>query len=224
MTLLLGIFRRLVEQDRMVREGRWQEGRPQLLKIPRLMGQTLGFIAFGHVARAVARRARPFGLHMLAYDPFVGELIMPEYDVLPATLLEVLQQSDFVSMHAPATPETQSMLNETHFRQMKKTAIFINTGRGRTVDESALIKALREGWIAGAGLDVLETEPPSPTNSLLKMENVILTAHVASASARFDPARKRRVGQELALALGGRWPLSCVNPSVLQGSRLRRWR
>ena len=224
MTLLLGIFRRLVEQDRMVREGRWQEGRPQLLKIPRLMGQTLGFIAFGHVARAVARRARPFGLHMLAYDPFVGELIMPEYDVLPATLLEVLQQSDFVSMHAPATPETQSMLNETHFRQMKKTAIFINTGRGRTVDESALIKALREGWIAGAGLDVLETEPPTPTNPLLKMDNVILTAHVASASARFDPARKRRVGQELALALGGRWPLSCVNPSVLQGSRLRRWR
>jgi D-3-phosphoglycerate dehydrogenase / 2-oxoglutarate reductase len=224
MTLLLGTFRRLVEQDRMVREGRWREGRPQLLKIPRLMGQTLGFIAFGHVARAVARRARPFGLRMLAYDPFVEELIMSECDVLPATLSEVLQQSDFVSMHAPATPVTQSMLNETLFRQMKKTAIFINTGRGRTVDESALIKALREGWIGGAGLDVLETEPPTPTNSLLKMDNVILTAHVASASARFDPARKRRVGQELALALSGRWPLSCVNPSVLQGSRLRRWR
>jgi D-3-phosphoglycerate dehydrogenase / 2-oxoglutarate reductase len=224
MTLLLGAFRRLVEQDRMVREDRWQEGRPHLLKIPRLMGQTLGFIAFGHVARAVARRARPFGLRMLAYDPFVEELIMSEYDVLPATLSEVLQQSDFVSMHAPATPETESMLNETLFRQMKKTAIFINTGRGRTVDESALIKALREGWIAGAGLDVLETEPPTPTNPLLKMDNVILTAHVASASARFDPARKRRVGQELALALRGRWPLSCVNPSVLQGSRLRRWR
>jgi D-3-phosphoglycerate dehydrogenase / 2-oxoglutarate reductase len=224
MTLLLGTFRRLVEQDRMVREDRWREGRPQLLKIPRLMGQTLGFIAFGHVARAVAHRARPFGLRMLAYDPFVEELIMSEYDVLPATLSEVLQQSDFVSMHAPATPETESMLNETLFRQMKKTAIFINTGRGRTVDESALIKALREGWIAGAGLDVLETEPPTPTNSLLKMDSVILTAHVASASARFDPARKRRVGQELALALSGRWPLSCVNPSVLQGSRLRRWR
>ena len=224
MTLLLGTFRRLVEQDRMVREGRWREGRPQLLKIPRLMGQTLGFIAFGHVARAVARRARPFGLRMLAYDPFVEELIMSEYDVQPATLSEVLQQSDFVSMHAPATPETESMLNEILFRQMKKTAIFINTGRGRTVDESALIKALREGWIAGAGLDVLETEPPTPTNPLLKMDNVVLTAHVASASARFDPARKRRVGQELALALSGRWPLSCVNPSVLQGSRLRRWR
>jgi D-3-phosphoglycerate dehydrogenase len=223
MTLLLATFRRLVEQDRMVREGRWREGRPQLLKFPRLMGQTLGFIAFGHVARAVARRARPFGLRMLAYDPFVEELVMPEYDAIPATLSEVLQQSDFVSMHAPATLEAQGMLKETHFRQMKKNAIFINTGRGPTVDETALIKALQEGWIAGAGLDVLATEPPSYNNPLLKMDNVILTAHVASASARFDPARKRRVGQELALALSGRWPMSCVNPSVLQGSNLRRW-
>ena len=223
MTLLLATFRRLVEQDRMVREGRWREGRPQLLKFPRLMGQTLGFIAFGHVARAVARRARPFGLRMLAYDPFVEELIMPEYDALPATLSEVLQQSDFVSMHAPATLEAQGMLKETHFRQMKKNAIFINTGRGPTVDETALIKALQDGWIAGAGLDVLATEPPGHNNPLLKMDNVILTAHVASASARFDPARKRRVGQELALALSGRWPMSCVNPAVLQGSNLRRW-
>src|SRR5271169_812851 len=222
-TLLLATFRRLVEQDRMVREGRWWEGRPQLMKFPRLMGQTLGFIAFGHVARAVARRARPFGLRMLAYDPFVEELIMPEYDVLPATLPEVLQQSDFVSMHAPATLEAQSMLNETHFRQMKKTAIFINTGRGRTVDEPALIKALRDGWIAGAGLDVLETEPPKPDNPLLKMDNVTLTPHVASASARFDPMRRRRVGQEVALALKGQWPRSCVNPTVLERSSLKRW-
>jgi D-3-phosphoglycerate dehydrogenase len=223
MTLLLATFRRLVEQDRMVREGRWREGRPQLLNFPRLMGQTLGFIAFGHVARAVARRARAFGLRMLAYDPYVEELIMPDYDVLPATLFEVLQQSDFVSMHAPATREAQGMLTETHFRQMKRNAIFVNTGRGPTVDEAALIKALQEGWIAGAGLDVLETEPPGHNNPLLKMDNVILTAHVASASARFDPARKRRVGQELALALSGRWPMSCVNPAVLQGSDLRRW-
>ncbi len=93
------------------------------------------------------------------------------------------------------------MLTEKHFRMMKPTALFINTGRGATVDEAALIKALQEGWIAGAGLDVLETEPPEPDNPLLKMDNVILTAHVASASARFDPARRRRVGQEIALVL-----------------------
>jgi D-3-phosphoglycerate dehydrogenase len=222
-TLLLGGFRRLVEQDRMVREGRWREGRPQLLKIPRLMGQTLGFIAFGHVARAVAARARGFGVHMLAYDPFVEELIMPPYGVVPATLEEVLHQSDFVSMHAPATPEAQGMLKEQHFRMMKPTAWFINTGRGPTVDESALITALQQGWIAGAALDVLEQEPPRQDNPLLQMTNVILTAHVASASSRFDPARKRRVGQELALVLTGRWPMSCVNPSVLVNSPLQRW-
>jgi D-3-phosphoglycerate dehydrogenase / 2-oxoglutarate reductase len=115
----------------MVREGRWREGRPQLLKFPRLMGQTLGFIAFGHVARAMARRARPFGLRMPAYDHFVEELIMPEYEALPATLSEVLQQSDFVSMHAPATLEAQGMLKE-QFRQMKKNAIFINPRKAKS--------------------------------------------------------------------------------------------
>lgn len=223
MTLLLASFRRVLEQDRMVREGRWREGRPALLKIPRLMGQTLGFISFGRVARAVARRAKPFGLRLMAYDPFIAETLMPEYDVLPATLKEVLSQSDFVSMHAPATPEAQGMLREEHFRMMKSTAIFINTGRGPTVDEAALIKALQQGWIAHAGLDVLEQEPPGHNNPILSMSNVTLSAHTASASARFDPARKRRVGQNLAQVLSGRWPLSCVNPAVLMKSELRRW-
>ena len=223
MALLLSGFRRVIEQDRMVREGRWREGRPALLQIPRMMGQTLGFIAFGHVARAVARRAAGFGLRMIAYDPFIEELVMPDYGVVPATLEEVLSQSDFVSMHAPATPEAEGMLTEKHFRQMKKTAIFINTGRGPTVQEAGLIKALQEGWIAHAALDVLETEPPGHNNPLLSMGNVTLSAHVASASARFDPARKRHVGRELGLVLSGRWPMSCVNPSVLAKSDLRRW-
>lgn len=223
MTLLLASHRRVIEQDQIVREGRWREGRPALLKIPRLMGQTLGFIAFGHVARAVAMRAKGFGLRLIAYDPFIEELVMPQYGVLPATLEEVLSQSDFISMHAPATPEAQGLLKEKHFRQMKPTAVFINTGRGPTVDEPSLIKALQENWIAHAGLDVLEQEPPGHNNPLLKMGNVTLSAHTASASARFDPARKRRVGQELALSMQGKWPMSCVNPSVLAKSNLRRW-
>ncbi len=223
MTLILATYRRLVFQDRLVRDGRWKEGRPMLYAFPRLMGQTLGFIAFGHVARAVALRARPFGLHMLAYDPYVEELAMSPYGVEPVGLAELLQRSDIVSIHAPATADAHHMLKEEQFRLMKPGAIFINTGRGPTVDEAALIRALQEGWIAGAGLDVLETEPPGGNNPLLGMDNVILTAHVASASARFDPARKRRVGQELALVLRGRWPMSCVNPSVLAKSDLRRW-
>ena len=202
---------------------RWAEGRPALLKIPRRMGQTLGFISFGRVARAVAKRAAPFGLRMMAYDPFIQETLMYDHGVIPSTLSEVLSQSDFVSMHAPARPEVHHMLTEKHFRQMKKSAVFINTGRGATVDEEALIKALQEGWITHAALDVLEKEPPSHNNPMLGMDNVTLTAHVASASARFDEARKRRVGYELSLVLQGMWPVSCVNPSVLQNTALRRW-
>ncbi|MBV9533268.1 MAG: C-terminal binding protein [Bradyrhizobium sp.] len=223
MMLLLAGFRRLVKQDRLVREGRWTEGRPALLKIPRLMGQTLGFISFGRVARAVAKRAAPFGLRLMAFDPFIQETLMFDHGVIPATLSEVLSQADFVSMHAPARPEVHHMVTERHFRQMKKSTIFINTGRGATVDEEALIKALQEGWIAHAALDVLEKEPPSHNNPLLRMENVTLTAHVASASARFDEARKRRVGYELSLVLSGMWPVSCVNPAVLQNTKLKRW-
>src|SRR6201746_1383129 len=223
MMLLLSGFRRLVEQDKMVRSGRWAEGRPALLKIPRLMGQTLGFISFGRVARAVAKRAAPFGLRMIAYDPFIQETLISDHGVLPATLSEVLSQSDFLSMHAPARPEVHHMLGEKHFKQMKPSAIFINTGRGPTVNEEVLIKALQEGWIAHARAGVLEKTPPSPNNPMLSMENVTLTAHVAAASARFDEARKRRVGYELSLVLQGMWPVSCVNPSVLQNTALRRW-
>jgi D-3-phosphoglycerate dehydrogenase len=223
MMLILATHRRCVEQDRMVREGRWAEGRPQLSKVPRLMGRTLGFIAFGRVARLVAIRAKAFGLRLLAHDPYVDELTMSALGVVPASLDEVLSGSDFISMHAPDTPETRKMLGAKHFARMKREAIFINTGRGPTVDEAALIEALRTGRIAGAGLDVLEQEPPARDNPLLAMPHVILSPHNASASARFDEARKRRAGQEMALVLSGRWPMSCVNPTVLPGCGLRRW-
>jgi D-3-phosphoglycerate dehydrogenase len=223
MMLLLATHRRCIEQDRMVREGRWGEGRPQLLQIPRLMGQTMGFIGFGRVARATAIRARAFGLHMKAFDPFVEELTMSALGVEPASLSDLLSTSDFVSMHLPDTPETRGFFKEKHFKQMKKNALFITTGRGPTVEEAGLIKALQKGWIAGAGIDVFEIEPTKPDNPLHKMQNVILSPHNASASARFDPARKRRVGQNVALVLSGRWPLSCVNPTVLTDSKLKRW-
>lgn len=223
MMLLLATHRRCIEQDLMVREGRWGEGRAQLLQVPRLMGQTIGFIGFGRVARATAHRARAFGLQMMAFDPFVDELTMSGFGVEPASLSELLSASDFISMHLPDTPETRNFLKESHFKQMKRNAIFITTGRGPTVQESGLIKALQEGWIAGAGIDVFEVEPTKPDNPLHKMKNVILSPHNASASSRFDPARKRRVGQNMFLVLSGRWPLSCVNPSVLNASGLNRW-
>jgi D-3-phosphoglycerate dehydrogenase len=223
MTLILASWRRLVVQDQMVRKGEWTKARPMLYQFPRLMGMTLGFISFGHVARAVSRRARPFGFQMLAYDPYIEELVMSEYGVQPVSYGELLERSDIISMHAPGTKDAHHLMKEQHFRKMKKTALFVNTGRGSTVDEAALIKALQEGWIAGAGLDVMEVEPIGNNNPMLGMDNVILTAHVASASSRFDVARKRRAGAELALVLSGRWPRSCVNPMVLEKSKLLRW-
>ncbi|HYC64938.1 MAG TPA: C-terminal binding protein, partial [Reyranellaceae bacterium] len=223
MTLILATWRRLVVQDRLVRNGEWAKARPMLYQYPRLMGQTLGFISFGHVARAVARRAAPFGFTMLAYDPYIEELVMSEYGVQPVSYDELLERSDIISMQAQGTRDAQHLMKEQHFRKMKKTALFVNTGRGSTVDEAAMIKALQEGWIAGAGLDVMEVEPIGHNNPMLGMDNVTLTAHVASASARFDVARKRRAGAEMALVLSGKWPRSCVNPAVLEKSKLERW-
>ena len=223
MTLILASWRRLVVQDQMVRKGEWAKARPMLYQFPRLMGMTLGFISFGHVARAVAKRAAPFGFQMLAYDPYIEELVMSEHGVQPVSYDELLQRSDIISMHAPGTKDAHHLMKEQHFRKMKKTSLFVNTGRGSTVDEAAMIKALQEGWIAGAGLDVMEVEPIGNNNPLLGMDNVILTAHVASASSRFDVARKRRVGAELSLVLSGKWPRACVNPAILEKSKLVRW-
>ena len=130
MAMLLAGHRRLIEQDRMVREGRWRDGRPQLLQIPRLMGQTLGFIAFGRVARLTALRAKPFGLRLLAYDPFLEETMIREYGAEPSTLEEVLRNPTTSRCTRPATPEAKKLLDEKHFKMMKKKAWFINTGRG----------------------------------------------------------------------------------------------
>src|SRR5207237_9662816 len=134
--------------DRLVREGRWTEGRRMLLQIRRLRGMTVGLLAFGHVARAVAERAKPFGLHIIAYDPFIEEIVMVERGVEPVSLPELLARADIISMHSPATESANRMIREEHFRQMKKSAIYISTGRGPTTDETALIKALDEGMIA----------------------------------------------------------------------------
>ena len=161
MMLILATHRRVILMDKFARDGRWSDGRSFLYSFPRLMGQTLGFISFGHVARAVAKRAAPFGFRMLAYDPYIEELVVSQHGVEPVGLTELLQRSDVVSMHVPGMEETERMLREPHFRLMKSDALFISTGRGVTVDEAALIRALEEKRIAGAGLDVLEKEPPN---------------------------------------------------------------
>jgi D-3-phosphoglycerate dehydrogenase len=223
MMLILATARRLKEQDQMIARGEWYEGRIQLSKFPRLWGQTLGLISFGNVARAVARRAMPFGFHVIAHDPYVSELKMTAEGVEPVSYEELLERSDYISMHPPLNEETHHMLSRKEFERMKEGAVLVNTGRGPAVDEAALIDALQNGKVAAAGLDVLETEPPDKANPLLQMPNVILTPHVASATSRMWPETRRRVGREVALALQGRWPRSCVNPTVLPRVPLERW-
>jgi D-3-phosphoglycerate dehydrogenase len=160
----------------------------------------------------VCRRAKPFGLNLLAFDPYIHELEIIKYDVEPvAQLSELLSRSDIVSAHLPLSDQTFRMISEAEFKQMKSTAIFLNTGRGNTVDETALIKALQENWIAFAGLDVFEKEPIDPGNPLIKMENVILTAHAASASARMPVEARRRAAREVVGVLQGQTPISPVN-------------
>ena len=221
--LILAGHRRLLATDKMVREGRWDEGKPAIRRLPRLYGQTLGLISFGNIARAVVPLMKAFGLRILAYDPFVRETVIVQHGVEPVELTELLQRSDIVSNHLPGTGGTRKMIGEEQFRLMKPQAIFVNTGRGVTVDEAAMTRALEEGWIGHAALDVLEQEPPDPQNPILGLENVTLTAHVASASSRYEEGARRRVGREIALVFRGRWPMSCVNPSALENSGLLRW-
>ena len=223
MTLLLAIHRHLYEMRDLMQAGRWTDSHPYLRSFPRLFGQTLGLIAFGNVARAVARRAKPFGFHILAYDPYVSEIEMTSMGVEPVSFSELLMRSDFVSNHGPLNEETRKIMSTEQFAMMKNSAMFINAGRGPSQDEAALIEALEKGEIAGAALDVFENEPIDVENPLLRMDNVIVTPHVASATARFLPETRRRLGQEIALVLQGKWPRSAVNPQVLQNSPLERW-
>ncbi len=224
MALLLGCARRVIEQHDMVVENRWFEGRPVLSRFPRLFGTTLGLVSFGNVSRAMMRRAKGFGFHICCYDPYVSELAMTAEGVEPLTsLAELLERSDYVSIHAPLNPETYHLIGPDELAKMKPGAVLVNTGRGGIVDEDALAVAIKEGRLAGAGLDVLEQEPPPKDHPLFGLPNVILSPHVASATSRMRPETRRRVGREVALVLSGRWPRSTVNPTVLPRTKLIRW-
>ncbi len=223
MMLLLAAGRRTRLMGDLVRSGDWLKARPLLSKIPRIMGQTLGLFSFGNVARCTARRAKAFGLHVIAFDPYVSELSISDAGVEPVSFGELLERSDYLSVHAPLNEETRHVLDGDAFARMKPGAVIVNTARGPIIKEEDLIKALESGQIGAAGLDVLEREPVDPGNPLLDMPNVIITPHVASASTRMRPETRRRVGREVALVLRGKWPMSCVNPTVLPRVALERW-
>jgi lactate dehydrogenase-like 2-hydroxyacid dehydrogenase len=183
MTLLLSVARRTGEGERHVRNGEWTGWRPTHMLGTKVTGKTLGIIGLGRIGRAVARRAHHgFGMRILYYEPMpVPEAELADLAAEQRNLDDLLAESDFVSVHVPATPETHHLLNGERFRTMKPGAFLVNTARGDVVDEAALVEALRTGAIAGAGLDVYEGEPVvSP--ELTTMQNVVLLPHLGSAT------------------------------------------
>lgn len=208
LTLMLATARRAGEGEREVRSGKWTGWRPTHMLATRVNGKTLGLIGIGRIGRAVARRAHHgFGMRVLYHDPF--PLSDAEAASIGAERREsieaVLAESDFVSLHCPATPETKHLMNAARFAQMRKGAILINTARGDVVNESDLIAALRSGAIAGAGLDVFEKEPVVP-DALKGMENVVLLPHLGSATVETRVAMGMRALDNLEAFFGGTAP------------------
>ncbi len=210
---LLACAKSLVNLDKKVRAGGWRtDAMPEL---PPIYGQTVGIVGLGNIGRATARKAHAFGLNVISYDPYVPSWIPKEYRVeMVGSLGELASRSDYVCILVPLNGETRGLIGESFFEAMKPTGYFINTCRGPTVDEAALVRALEGGRIAGAGLDVFEQEPPAPDNPLFSMENVMLTPHSAGTSTASSPASLIRVGEETARILRGTWPMSLVNPEV----------
>jgi glyoxylate reductase len=180
--LLMAAARRVVEADQFARSGQWTRWQWDLLWGNDVHGKTLGVIGFGRIGRAVARRALGFGMRVLYHDAVRADAATErELKAAYAEPEVLLRESDFVSLHTLFIPETRHLINEGNLRRMKKTAILVNAARGPIVDEAALVKALTENWIAGAGLDVFEEEPKIHPG-LLPLKNVTLAPHIASAS------------------------------------------
>lgn len=188
----------------------------------RMREQTLGIIGLGRIGTAAALKAKGLGMRVIAYDPYVLPGIMESRWVKPVDLDTLLKESDFISLHTILTEETRDMVSYEEFKKMKPTCYFINTARGGCVDQPALIQALQQGLIAGAGIDVTAEEPIAADNPMLKMDNVILTGHTAGYSESADPDLFSRPMIQVVKALNGEWPTSAANPAV-RNKWLEKW-
>ncbi len=210
--LLFAVIRQIAKQDRLMRRGVWDRyaGWPDW----HLSGQALGLVGFGHIGRLVARKMAGFDMTILAHDPVVPAEVMARFGVQTVAFDDLLAQADFVSLHCPLIPSTYHLIDERALRLMKPKAVLINTSRGPVVDETALFRALNEGWIAGAGLDVFEQEPTPVDNPLLALDNVVVTPHIGGYSDEFYD-NFWRFSVETAIDFAkGRMPRSYVNRDV----------
>jgi glyoxylate reductase len=212
--LMLAASRRIVEADRYLREGRWRAWDPNLLLGHDLYGATLGIVGFGAIGRAVARRAAGFGMHVLYTARTAAKSPDDAGSARRVELPELLRESDVVSLHVPLTADTRHMIAAEELRSMKPTAVLVNTARGPVVDQPALVQALRQGWIAAAGLDVMEEEPLPAGDSLLSAPNVVLLPHIGSASHRTRERMASLAVENCLAGLAGKRLIHCVNPRV----------
>ncbi len=212
--MLLSLVRKTAFFDRKVKESKWdfRLGMP----IYRLQGKTLGLIGCGRIGLEVAKKISAFGVKVIAFDPYLQKV---NEGIELTDLDSLLRKSDFISIHCPLNESTKHLIGEREFKKMEKKPILLNTSRGAIIDEKALILALEKGWISGAGLDVLEKEPPDIQNPLLKMENVILSPHVGFYSEESIRELKRRTAENVSAVLTGNWPKSVVNREVIGKTR-----
>lgn len=209
--LLLSLTKRIAEAHRLMRDGGWDRA---CFIGHEIKGKTLGIIGLGRIGSEVAVRAKAFGMRVVAYDPYVDKSRAEELKVPLVSLGELLETSDVVTIHAALTRETRHMIGEKELRRMKPTAYIVNTARGALIDEKALVKALKEKWIAGAALDVYEEEPLPEDHPLRKMDNVVLTPHIASYTCEAIRRTDEMVLESLETFFKGGKPRWVANPEV----------
>ena len=215
--LLMAVARRVTEADRYIRSGKWKVGwHPSMLSGRDIHGATMGIVGAGRIGAAVAKRAKGFNMMILFYDVIPRPELERELKAKPVDLETLLKESDFVSVHVPLLKETYRLINEKRLKLMKKTAYLINNSRGPVVDEKALYEALKNGQIAGAGLDVFEQEPTPVSNPLLTLDNVVVAPHISSASLETRSKMAEMVSENLIAFFEGRIPPNLVNPEVMK--------
>jgi lactate dehydrogenase-like 2-hydroxyacid dehydrogenase len=213
-TLLFSVARRIVESDGYLRSGSFKGWGPMLLLGRDITGKTLGIIGTGRIGANFAKKAAGFDMKILYNDVKSNPNFEKETGGVMVDKETLLREADFVSLHVPLMPETKHLISETEFKLMKKTAILINTSRGPVVDEKALVNALRDGEIWGAGLDVFENEPELEPG-LAELENVVIVPHIASATIEARTNMGMIAVRNIINVLTGKEPETCVNPEVL---------
>jgi len=215
--LVFAVARRIVEADRFVRNGMWKIAwSPTLMLGSGIVGKTLGIVGLGAIGQAIAKRARGLGMKVIYYSRTRKPRVEDELGISYAPFEEVLSKADFLVLSVALTPETMKMIGQEELKAMKKSSYLVNISRGQVVDEAALAKALKEGWIAGAALDVFEKEPIDADNPLLELSNVVLTPHIGSATLEARKRLAETAAENIISLLKGVAPSNLLNPEVMK--------